>query len=357
VRAFAHTLEGRWGVFETRIGAGDEMYAWEQTGLRSAEAAAVAYLSTGEQIFRTVEDVVAWRFGDFSRVGSLLDFASGWGRLTRFLVRAIPPNRIVVSDIDPSGVRFQEDAFGVRGVVSTTDPAAFPIEDRFDLVFVSSLFSHLPEKRFEGWLEALFRRVRPSGVLAFSVCGMHMIPDPAADASSGFVFHPESETQRLSASEYGTAYASEMRVRELAGRASGEEGRLWVVPRGLAGSQDLYLLVRRPHSDVPEPDFPPTPRGAIERSGIVDGLVSAEGWVRGEERERPPGVRLFLGDRAWPVAVEAEASSVVRWRLEFPVHATGPDDLVRIEAEGEKGRKLLLFVGTLRPYLGPSPSD
>ncbi len=357
VQAFARTLEGRWGAFETRIASGDEMYAWERSRRGSADAAAVAYLSTGHQIFRTLEDVVVWRFGDFSRVGSVLDFASGWGRLTRFLVRAVPPDQVVVSDIDASAVRFQEDAFGVRGAVSTADPVALPLEDRFDLVFVSSLFSHLPEKRFEGWLDALFRRLRPSGVLAFSACGTDLLPDPKVDASSGFVFEPESETRRLSGSEYGTAYVSEPRVRELAGRASGGEGKLWAVPRGLAGWQDLYLLVRSPLPEVSQPMFPRAPRGAMESSGIVDGLVSAEGWARGDDGEAPPVVRLFLGDRPWPVVLDAASPSVVRWRLEFPADAIGPDDLVRIEAESERGRHLLLFVGSLRPYLSPQWSD
>jgi SAM-dependent methyltransferase len=351
VAEFARTLEGRWGAFDMRIGSGDEMFAWEHTRVRSAGAAAVAYLFTGHQIFRTVEDVVAWRFGDFSRVGTVLDFASGWGRLTRFLVRAIPPERMVVSDIEASAVRFQEDAFGVGGIVSTTDPAAFPLPDRFDLIFVSSLFSHLPQERFEGWLQALFQRLRPSGVLAFSVNGMDRMQDAAVDASSGFVFQAESETRRLSGSEYGTAYVSEMRVRELAGRASGGEGRIWAAPRGLAGWQDLYLLVRDPSRGVSQPTFPRAPRGAMERARVADGRVSAEGWASGDEGEALPVVRLILRGRPWPVLRDAASPSVASWKLEFPVDAIGPDELVRIEAESERGRRLLLFVGSLRPYL------
>ncbi len=350
MKAFARSLEGSWGPFETRIGAADEMYAWERTGLRSADAAAVAYFFAGQQIFRTVEDIAAWRFGGFSRIESFLDFASGWGRLTRFLVRAIPPERLVVSDIDGSAVRFQEETFGVRGVVSTADPAAFPIEDRFDLIFASSLFSHLPPGRFEEWLEALFHRLRPAGVLAFSVHGMDLIQNPAVDTSSGFVFRPQSETSRLSGSEYGTAYVSEERVRAIAECVTGGESRLFAEARGLAGWQDLYLLVRPPLPELSRPLFPRAPRGAMERSGIADGLASAEGWAKGEEGEAPPAVRLFLRDRPWPVIVETEvASPALRWRLEFPVDAIGPDELVRLEAESERGRRILIFVGCLAP--------
>jgi len=353
VAAFVQSVQGKWGPLDTRVGASDEMYAYERSGLRSEDAAAVAYFFMGHQLFQTIEEVVAWRFGGFGGVGSFLDFASGFGRVTRFLVRALPPERLVVAEIDPAAVEFQKSAFGVRGVVSTTDPSALRLfGSGFDLIFVSSLFSHLPPARFEEWLRVLYGRLRPSGLLAFSVHGIDRIQDPNVDRSSGFVYVPVSETTRLDKAEYGSAYVSEERVRELVDRAGAGEGRLFVSRLAFGGTQDLYLLVGPPVPDLASPRLSRAPTGEVRDATIVDGLVSAEGWARGDEGEAPPAVRLFLRDRPAAVELAPGASPTERsWRIAFPVDAVGLDGLVRIEAESERGRRGLVYVGHLRPYV------
>src|SRR5262245_49146982 len=278
------------------------MYAFERSGLRSEDAAAVAYFFMGHALFETIEEVVAWRFGGFGGVGSFLDFACGFGRVTRFLIRALPPERLVVAELDPGAVAFQKAAFGVRGVVSTTVPSKAELPDRdFDLIFVSSLFSHLPPSRFEEWLRVLYGRLRPSGVLAFSVHGVDRIQDPNVDLSSGFVYIPSSETTRLDTAEYGSAYVSEERVRAFVDRVT-REGRLFANRLAFGGGQDLYLLVRPPVPDLALPALSRVPSGEVENAAIVDGLVSAEGWARGADGETPPSVRLFLRER--PAEVE-----------------------------------------------------
>jgi len=353
VAAFVRSVEGKWGPLDTRVGASDEMYAYERSGLRSEDAAAVAYFFMGHQLFRTIEDVVAWKFGGFDGIGSFLDFASGFGRVTRFLVRALPPERLVVAEIDPAAVAFQRRAFGVRAVVSKTVPSKVDFPDRsFDLIFVSSLFSHLPPARFEEWLRFLYGRLEPSGLLAFSVHGIEGIQDPSVDCSSGFVFVPVSETARLDTSEYGSAYVSEQRVRDFVVRAAGGDARLFACPLAFGGGQDLYLLVRPPVPDLAPPRLPRAPKGEVVSATIVDGIVSAEGWVRGGEGEAAPAVRLFLRDRHGDVVLAPGASPWERlWRIAFPVDAVGLDGLVRIEAEGERDRRGLVYVGHLRPYV------
>src|SRR5262245_8041969 len=336
-----------------RIGAGDEMYAYEHTGLRPPGAAAVAYFLMGQQIFRTVEELVGWKCGGFGGVRAFLDFASGFGRLTRFLVRALPPERLTVAEIDPAAVRFQERTFGVRGIVSTMDPEAFDASaGAFDLILASSFFSHMPRPRFEDWLRTLFSRLHANGALAFSVHGMDLVEDSAVDRSSGFVFWPTSETARLDKAEYGSAFVTEGEVRAIVAGVTAGEGRLFFAPRAFGGGQDLYVLTRAKTPELAPPRFACAPRGELASAAITDGTVSAEGWALGPEDEGPPAVKLFLRDRPVPVTLDARAASpAVRWRLEFPLDAVAPDDLVRIEAESQQGRRALLYVGSLRPYL------
>src|SRR5689334_17588766 len=112
VAACVREIAGAEPPLVTLIHPADEMYRFDLAGHhRTPETAAVFYFSMGRDIFHTVSEIAAWRFGGFAAVRSFLDFASGYGRATRFLARAIPADRISVAEIDPGAVRFQEQAF------------------------------------------------------------------------------------------------------------------------------------------------------------------------------------------------------------------------------------------------------
>ncbi len=337
----------------TRIHPADEMYRFELAApRRTAEAASLLYFATGRQIFEAVEAVVAWRFLGFGGVASLLDFASGYGRSTRFLVEAIPPGKITVAEIDPGAVRFQEETFGVRGVVAGTEPESLVVAEIFDVVVASSFFSHLPAARFEAWMERLYARVAPGGVLIFSVHGMELLPAGEPAPPSGIAFRPVSETERLEGAEYGTSYVTPEFVRGVAARAAGSGARLVALPLGLCGFQDLYVLCRPPAPAGPDPRLALVPRGALEHGAVENGIVTARGWAVGDRDERPPDVRLLLGERVADVSTGEGAAGARRdWRFTFPVAGTDPDALVRIEAVSARGVSKILVAETLRPYL------
>ncbi len=198
------------------------------------------YLDSGRKIWRTLSQILAWHFGDLSRIGSLLDFAAGYGRVTRFVVADLPADRVWVSEIDPEAVRFQAETFGVHGLLSAADPAAFNPGLDFDAILVSSLFTHLPAERFAAWLARLLALVRPGGLLAFSVHDKSLLVEaPEGD----FVFRGTSESGSLARNEYGSTWVTESYVRGcLARLAPGLPVRR--IPRGLANYQDLYLVTR-----------------------------------------------------------------------------------------------------------------
>ena len=94
--------------------------------------------------------------------GSVLEFAAGFGRFTRHLARALP-GRVTVSDIHPGSVDFLRAQFAVEGFYSSHDPHALVIPGRYDLVFVLSMFTHLPPARWGPWLRRIARRaLRPA---------------------------------------------------------------------------------------------------------------------------------------------------------------------------------------------------
>jgi len=340
-------------TFSTRIHPADEMHRFELAAPhRTVAAADLLYFAAGRQIFEAVAGVVAWRFQGFGGVRSLLDFASGYGRATRFLVEALAPGKVTIAEIDPAAVRFQQETFGVRGIVAGGEPESLVLEETFDVVVASSFFSHLPAERFEAWLARLYARVGPGGVLIFSAHGMGLLPEGAPIEPSGIVFRPVSETQRLEGADYGTSYVSPEFVRRVAARAAGTEARLVALPFGLCGFQDLYVLCRPPVPAGPDPRPPLVPRGALLQATVENGVVLARGWAVGDRDERPPDVRLLIGERVAEVSLGQGAEGARRdWRFTFPVAGTDPDALVRIEAVSARGVVRILVTETLRPYM------
>jgi SAM-dependent methyltransferase len=207
----------------------------------SFEQALAAYFDSGRQIWTTVRQILSWRFGSPRACGRFLDFASGYGRLTRHIVAELPQESVWVSDIYAEGVAFQERTFGVKGIVSASDPQDLRCETDFDCILVSSLFTHLPAARFSGWLRRLGAALTPGGMLLFSVHDLSLWregPPPA----SGIAFSPRSESGSLSTEEYGTAWVSEEYVRS-AVRAALGDCAVHRIPRGLANIQDLYVVI------------------------------------------------------------------------------------------------------------------
>jgi SAM-dependent methyltransferase len=336
----------------TLIHPSDEMYRFDLAGHhRTPETASVFYFSTGASIFRTVSQIAAWRFGGLDHVRSMLDFAAGYGRATRFFARALDACRVTVGEIDPGAVRFQRETFGVGGVVSGHDPRSLSLDGSFDLVLAVSLFSHLPSGRFEEWLDRLLRLVAEGGALVFSTHGPDLLPEGVTLPEPGIAFRPESETRRLAGDEYGTAWVSEEFVRRAVEKIGQSSVRISVHPRGLVGHQDLYVVAKAP--------VPPErlrlardPAGALDRASVEAGTVRAAGWAAGDRDERPPDVRLLFGERVEAVSSgEGAPGSQRRWSFEFSAASVAPDRIIRIEAVSERGASKLLVAETLRPYL------
>ena len=156
------------------VSKNDLMFQYSLYHLKSLTGAYSSYLSIGLNGARIIRKLAKRKFGDLKKANSILDFASGYGRLTRFLVLETDPDKIWVSDIKEQANDFQEKQFGVHGVSSTYIPEEFKPGRKFDLIFVASLFSHLPEDTFRRWLKVLFDLITDRGVLAFTVHDMRL---------------------------------------------------------------------------------------------------------------------------------------------------------------------------------------
>jgi 2-polyprenyl-3-methyl-5-hydroxy-6-metoxy-1,4-benzoquinol methylase len=210
-----------------------------------------SYFQGGEWNAAEVEKVLRDHGFSLRQARSLLEFACGWGRVTRHLVHLVNPARITVSDIDRRAVDFVRRGLGVRGFCSTSDADELVHDGRYDTIVVVSLFSHLPLAHWAPWLRQLGAMLEEDGVLLFSTLGMHAfdVNVPAGDravfrrVAEGFFYNEANETHgRLSPDRYGTAYVDETFVRNAAGVFPGR--LVAFCPGALNCFQDVYLLQR-----------------------------------------------------------------------------------------------------------------
>jgi len=257
------------------------------------ERGLVMYFESGRLIWSALRALLASYFGESRLAGiRLLDFAAGYGRVTRFAVRDVPPDRVWVAEIDPEAVAFQRRAFGVHGFVSTSRPEELRVDERFDAIVVSSLFTHLPADGFRAWLARLLGLLTPGGLFLFSVHGRELLDGaPAGDGDGEEVaFRPSSESRSLPGAEYGSSWVSEGFVRAALAEAAGALGLAIDVrrfPRGLVSFQDLYAVAV---GGRPAPELPPPPaEGVVDRCSCQAGnVLEVSGWVVDRQRRRRP---------------------------------------------------------------------
>lgn len=179
------------------------------------------------------------------KTGSFLEFASGHGRFTRHLVKALGAKRVTVSDVVPDAVDFSRRTFGVAGFQSSSTPEDLVWPQCYDVVFVLSLFSHLPRSTWGRWLKCLYDGVAPGGVLVFTTHGARATAfDKVTLDDEGFFFAPSSESNAIDPNEYGTTFTSEAFVRARIAETVGAERLVHVAPVQFWNHQDAYVLVK-----------------------------------------------------------------------------------------------------------------
>ena len=141
------------------VGEKDAMY----------RADAKLYFRWGEMALRCIRlALVAARK---TEVRNILDIPCGHGRALRYLSAAFPNARLTACDLDGDGVDFCARTFGARPVYSDVDPRRVEFGEKFDLIWVGSLFTHLPAERWGHFFEAFTSWLQPGGLLVFSTHG------------------------------------------------------------------------------------------------------------------------------------------------------------------------------------------
>ncbi|MER9397245.1 class I SAM-dependent methyltransferase [Mesorhizobium sp. M0615] len=136
---------------------------------------------------------------------SLFEFASGYGCVTRHLVKEKDIN-LVSCDIHPQAISFLAHELKVKALQSRSIPEEVHPGRLYDAVFALSFFSHMPITTWSRWLVRLFSFVRPGGIFIFTTHGPRSLPFLGMEAPSsefGFRFALRSEQADLPLEEYG----------------------------------------------------------------------------------------------------------------------------------------------------------
>jgi trans-aconitate methyltransferase len=110
----------------------------------------------------------------------ILDFGCGAGRVTRWLCAAFPEAEISVTDLRETDLEFCAKNFRVTPWLSGTEIDALQAPDRYDLIWVGSVLTHLSAakslnllNKLIGWTRQGPARRQP----AWADCDRHPPPE------------------------------------------------------------------------------------------------------------------------------------------------------------------------------------
>jgi SAM-dependent methyltransferase len=355
VDALLRTRVPRWEELDRAIDERDDMLDFAIELFRhDRDRALTSYFQNALEQFHLVRHIASWR----GPVGKMLDFASGYGRLTRLLVHEHLADEITVSDILEGGMEFQAKQFGVRTILSTTNPENFAAPDRYDLIFVASLFTHLPAATFTAWLRRLAELLTPSGLLIFTVHDESLSTVPF---EGGIRFESTSESRVLDVNDYGSTWVTEGYVREQVAAIDPKFACIRM-PRALGEWQDVYVV-----SSMPIENAAPRrlPKGFVDQVEPNELGIFLRGWATAVT-ERADRVEVRLGDKIVATTNEfrprpdvavhlgSDAATDSSWMLTVP-HAAIRSfryEVLTISAFTRANEERILFLGTIDSLAG-----
>jgi cyclopropane fatty-acyl-phospholipid synthase-like methyltransferase len=183
-------------------------------GFPKAEDAIRHYFSNGNNSAEKLKAILSADLGiNINENRSFLEFASGYGCVTRHLLKKLPEFEFAASDIHPEANQFLEKISGCKTVQSHKVPEKYPTHT-YDIVFALSFFSHMPRTTWSRWLQTLVNRLNINGFLIFTTHGLasHKMMNSPILEDDGFWFQNNSEQSDLETTDYGTTITSPLFV-------------------------------------------------------------------------------------------------------------------------------------------------
>lgn len=185
----------------------------------------------------------------FRKDCSVIDYASGFGRVARNLGEFLPESDICAVDIHEKAVSFMEE-LGLKTALSTElpyDTKALNIPNA-DFIYCMSFFSHLNAESFSAWLKYLL--TKSNQYLIITVNGIPTLKRFPAfygkilNLDTGHGFRTESDQPDLNDENYGSAIVTSKFISDILNETNSH--LLYsVTPGKWFGSQDEYVFVSK----------------------------------------------------------------------------------------------------------------
>ncbi|MGI8656502.1 MAG: class I SAM-dependent methyltransferase [Pyrinomonadaceae bacterium] len=132
------------------------------------------FIKSGEDLIEDINAVLAHTGKNLNSFETILDFGSGCARVLRPLRRYITSaQKLYGTDIDAEAIQWCQENYSQVAEFSV-NPAMPPTiyrDDKFDLIYSISVFTHLPEDMQFAWLQELHRIAKRGAYLVLSVHG------------------------------------------------------------------------------------------------------------------------------------------------------------------------------------------
>ena len=215
----------------------------EHECFKDLESAISYYFSTSDESAEKLAALISSYCNLEKQSFNLLEFASGYGAVTRHFKNRLTNVTVTSCDIHKEATTFIQNKLGVEAVLSESIPENLKLTKSFDVVFALSFFSHMPKKTWSRWLSSLAAQVENGGYLIFTAHGKKSLThfgDPEVE-DDGFWFQLTSEQKDLDSDEYGMTVTlpkyvkSEIKLLPEFTLIHFEEGYWWE-------HQDVYIL-------------------------------------------------------------------------------------------------------------------
>lgn len=151
----------------------------------------VPALREGQNFIRVVLRYARENGIAFDGATRAVDFGSGWGRYTRFMLKYIHPDNLYGLEVSRVMVEHCRKSFGMANFIKVESYPPCDLRDNLvDLVFGYSVFSHLAPDCANAWIEEFARIMRPGGLLLMTTQGRSFIEYCRNIRESGNRSHP-----------------------------------------------------------------------------------------------------------------------------------------------------------------------
>jgi SAM-dependent methyltransferase len=133
-------------------------------------------LHEGFTAYRIFKDCYETHVGKIADCRGILDFGCGWGRIIRFFLRDVLPEKISGVDHSSEAIHAcRETNKWCKFALIEPDPPTLLASNSFDLIYLYSVFSHLPEEMHLALLRDFERLLIPGGLLVATTRGREFI--------------------------------------------------------------------------------------------------------------------------------------------------------------------------------------